>query len=211
MLETVIERPKSFIGGNNLAERMLHRYNLSSVAIGSDLVFKKLGLTKRYFVPRVGFCYDDICKVCEYGDKCHFKHREKGQSVKAVTGFQEDRMCIICGEGILKKDQMVGILDCCSHDFCLPCIDTWAKTKRGEEFKCPMCRKEPGNVVPSRRFLVSEEERSAHFKIQREMVRYRLCENEKGAFLFCPRRDVCWYRHRKQQATPVESYSLEFL
>ncbi|ORY52829.1 hypothetical protein BCR35DRAFT_18582 [Leucosporidium creatinivorum] len=74
----------------------------------------------------------------------------------------EEEICAICYEPQVEW----GLLDNCSHTFCMPCIRSWT-TPRGDQTHaqaeagktCPACRRKCQVVVPSTAFLREGEER----------------------------------------------------
>ena len=66
---------------------------------------------------------------------------------------------MICIEDIKKDDEC--ILDCCKHNFCFGCIQTWVTES---ESKCPACKKSVKTLLHKN--LLGEDE---HVKVEEKV------------------------------------------
>ena len=69
---------------------------------------------------------------------------------------------MICLEKVLKNGKRFGILENCSHCFCLECIRDWRatydkKVKKTHYRTCPICRENSYLVIPSNRLITEGE------------------------------------------------------
>lgn len=103
---------------------------------------------------------------CRYGDSCKYMHPKSmgNGTVNKFVGkdgkieFEGDDECVICLEKVLAHGKRFGILENCSHAFCLDCIRDWRatydkKVKKTHYRTCPICRTNSYLVVPSTRMM----------------------------------------------------------
>src|SRR5690606_30366430 len=78
----------------------------------------------------------------------------------------KDLVCEICLYVVMdkesRKNSRFGILENCSHVYCIECIRTWRKSKFGKDTKreCPYCRIKSNIVIPSDYFYEDAEEKT---------------------------------------------------
>lgn len=80
------------------------------------------------------------------------------QPTEEEMAHSRGECCAVCLEPVVQSGLWFGLLDGCSHAFCLPCIRKWREThvKRPEVARsCPVCRAPSHFVIPSS-FSVSE-------------------------------------------------------
>ena len=102
---------------------------------------------------------------CRYGDSCKYMHPKSMapfQPKKLVSNgkvsYEGDEECVICLEKVLANGKSFGILENCSHAFCLDCIRDWRATydkkiKKTHYRTCPICRENSYLVIPSTRMI----------------------------------------------------------
>lgn len=65
----------------------------------------------------------------------------------------KELVCGICLDVVLdkEKNRRFGILENCSHVFCIECIRTWRNSSFDEKNKrgCPQCRVKSDYIIPS--------------------------------------------------------------
>ena len=76
--------------------------------------------------------------------------------------YENDEECVICLELVLATGKKFGILENCSHAFCLDCIRNWRatydkKVKKTHYRTCPICRENSYLVIPSTRMIYEGE------------------------------------------------------
>jgi E3 ubiquitin-protein ligase makorin len=76
--------------------------------------------------------------------------------------IEGDENCVICLEPVLASGRMFGILQNCSHAFCLDCIRNWRatydkKVKKTHYRTCPICRTNSYLVIPSYHMIYDDE------------------------------------------------------
>lgn len=72
--------------------------------------------------------------------------------------YEGDADCVICLEPVLGNGKRFGILENCTHTFCLDCIRDWRSTydkkiKKTHYRTCPICRTNSYLVIPSTKFF----------------------------------------------------------
>lgn len=112
--------------------------------------------------------HGDICDLCEqpvlhpfneqqrqeHRLECLKKHEAKCEEAFAIQRSQ-DKKCGICLETVWDRegDQRFGMLENCSHIFCLECIRTWRSSSNYEHKvvkACPECRTKSDFVTPTK-------------------------------------------------------------
>ncbi|GFS07221.1 E3 ubiquitin-protein ligase makorin-1 [Elysia marginata] len=94
--------------------------------------------------------------------------------ITAAIAASADKECGICLESVILKttdteeedDKLArrfGILENCSHCFCLSCIEKWRETRR----TCPMCRTESHFIINSRHYFDSRQEKNLIEELKR--------------------------------------------
>lgn len=156
----------------------------------------------------------DICRFyleghCRFGDECHNLHIKEGQDASedpkalekqlwhASRNRDADATCAICSEEVVAKGRRFGLLEFCSHVFCLDCIREWRRQKEQQDRlnlrRCPICRVESYIILPSDRVI------SGLVKItELEAYKQTLCNIpckyvSKGQD--CPFGTSCLYQH----------------
>mmetsp|Transcript_37998 Transcript_37998/g.27987 ORF Transcript_37998/g.27987 Transcript_37998/m.27987 type:complete len:142 (+) Transcript_37998:1136-1561(+) len=101
---------------------------------------------------------------CRYGDQCKYLHQKAPVASKSSKEIEGDEECSICVEKVLAKGSQFGILENCSHPFCLECIRKWRatfdpRTNKRHYRTCPICRKSSFLVIPSFYMIYEGEEK----------------------------------------------------
>ena len=113
--------------------------------------------------------------------------------------------CAVCLEVVLSKptpaERRFGLLEACSHAFCLPCIRGWrsgaASDKQQEHGRtCPICRTPSFYIVPSATWPVDEAAKAQvveTYRLRLSAIPCRHFDQGRGS---CPFSTSCWYAHR---------------
>jgi len=161
-----------------------------------------------------------ICKYfiegnCRYGDNCQYMHpayMKKQENGDGYSGFKPgankanmgdiegDEDCVICLERVLAKGKRFGILENCSHAFCLDCIRDWRatydkKVKKTHYRTCPICRENSYLVIPSTRMIhegpLKDELLDEYCAALAEIP----CMHFNKGKGYCPFQNSCFYAH----------------
>lgn len=110
--------------------------------------------------------------------------------------------CCICLDRVLEKEvpseRRFGILQNCSHAFCLPCVRSWRSKHdqgQGSARMCPMCRTISHFVVPSSIFVKDPEEKRQLIDAYKANMGSIDCKHYQRGGGACPFGDSCFYRH----------------
>ncbi|KAJ7623335.1 hypothetical protein FB45DRAFT_925318 [Roridomyces roridus] len=161
---------------------------------------KPRGPCKYYDTPRSAD--STAAGFCKRGAQCWFSHTLKGKEKEVIA--DEDDLCSICFE----KPVTYGLLNDCSHIFCITCIKQWRdpanKTDAGagNTKLCPMCRQPAKFIIPSSKFYPHGEEKDsllARYMDSMARVPCRYFQRSLAATPsrpFCPFGKDCFYQHR---------------
>ena len=140
-----------------------------------------MNLKPKYLVPKIGVCMHDLMGKCKF-KKCVYEHYELGHSIKDYIEIKQDEQCLICHGNIMQDDQLFGIIDSCSHAFCIKHIEEWTLKRRKihQNPTCPACRNNYYTVIPGYFIPSNEAERKKLLELYKKIAKFRLCQNEKG-------------------------------
>lgn len=123
---------------------------------------------------------------------------------------REDAECSICFENVLEQGNIFGLLESCTHTFCLPCIKAWRKPPPAKSDEngvqstvppltlrsCPICRTLSLFVVPSRTWPGDEEEKKRVIESYKNSRSRIECKHFiRSGRKRCPFGDECFYLH----------------
>ena len=158
---------------------------------------------------------DSLCKFfkagcCKFGAACRYKHvkhlldadisRASGQPMALASPSPHSpthsdlqgppstlNRCAICSEAPTKY----GLLENCTHVFCLTCIREWRKQTNQQCMRsCPVCRVDSHLIIPADKTLNSEEKDIARTQYQQHLSSIPC---KYGAD--CPFGTSCFYMH----------------
>ncbi len=142
-----------------------------------------------------------VC-VCVCGERVvqHFPvctvaaviHEERARSVEIA--------CDICYELVVPAGQRFGLLEHCTHAFCLNCIREWRhKMEQGQRKEavraCPVCRVESHFIVPCDRFIADAARKATVFGEYKTSMRKIPCTHWNMGKGTCPFGTSCFYAH----------------
>ncbi|KAF4684787.1 hypothetical protein FOZ60_007311 [Perkinsus olseni] len=143
---------------------------------------------RRYF--HRGFDYDF------YRDYNFYQSEGSGQG----DHYEVDKIlvCAICNEDIIASGRRFGLLENCSHPFCLECIRKWRDQKGAQDRSnlrlCPLCRVESFLITPSERFLPDGPEKREVIRGYKEALSRIPCKFVMAGEE-CPFGSSCYYKH----------------
>lgn len=150
---------------------------------------------------------------CRRGENCWYLHTRTGDAPKSED--DEYDVCCICYE----KPVTYGLLEGCSHQYCVKCIREWRDlTGKSEEVassgvvkKCPLCRAPSRFVTPSSHFYPNghpgKKEVIERYKATMARISCRHFQKSPPGNRFCPFGKECFYQHLNEDGTP---YTFEF-
>lgn len=122
---------------------------------------------------------------------CIFQHSED-----ISNDANSETMCGICHEEIKDTNKRFGLLQNCSHIFCLDCIKAYRSgiynnaITLSDRLKCPMCRKSSRFVLPSKYNLVGEQKNRSFAKFCQKRKEKRCIYGTT-----CSRIKTCPFKH----------------
>lgn len=143
---------------------------------------------------------------CKYGDKCKYMHpgsmkADQKQMEKGPNGQVEgDYDCVICLEKVLANGKKFGLLENCSHTFCLDCIRDWRATYDKKIQKthfrtCPICRENSYLVIPSTRMIFDGDMKEQLVQEYTDYIAEIPCMHFNKGKGYCPFQNSCFYAH----------------
>lgn len=147
--------------------------------------------------------------VCKYGDSCKYMHpkslEQYSQPSKTTDSngkvqYEGDEECVICLEKVLANGKRFGILENCSHAFCLECIRDWRatydkKVKKTHYRTCPICRANSYLVIPSTRMIYDGPLKDQMLDEYTEALANIPCKHFNQGRGYCPFQNSCFYAH----------------
>eukprot|EP00163_Fabomonas_tropica_P017302 TRINITY_DN3077_c0_g1_i2.p1 TRINITY_DN3077_c0_g1~~TRINITY_DN3077_c0_g1_i2.p1 ORF type:complete len:456 (+),score=35.05 TRINITY_DN3077_c0_g1_i2:414-1781(+) len=175
-------------------------------------------------------CQFFIAGDCRFADQCRFVHGEKcpycGQhclhpdfpddSARHVLECEEKQglnvrkeasrgiQCDVCYEDVIGMRRKFGLLNGCSHAFCLECIRSWRTTydqSRNVVRACPVCREISHFITPSPYWPKSEEEKNEITEAYKHKLNAIPCKHFNYGAGTCPFGTSCFYAHLNRDGT----------
>jgi len=137
------------------------------------------------------------------------------QPVATTSKVDEDDEEITCGI-CYDFPKQFGLLNACSHAFCLRCLRDWRNTSKKEVSlvcsniikTCPICRTESSFITPSSRFFADgnpkKAEMIAKYKASMAKMPCRYFVQSKADKRFCPYGYDCFYKHEGADGKPYK-------
>ena len=121
-----------------------------------------------------------------------------------------DKNCGICMDTVMEKDppsaRRFGILEKCTHVFCLACIRKWRMTKQFDNRtirSCPECRISSDFVIPSEYWVETKDDKdSLIFEYKKAMSKKACKYYERDGQ--CPFGNACFYLHQDSNGHKVD-------
>lgn len=143
---------------------------------------------------------------CKYGDKCKYMHpgsmkpQASGKPKTKDGKIDGDYECVICLEKVLANGKKFGLLESCSHCFCLDCIRDWRATYDKKITKthfrtCPICRENSYLVIPSTRMIFDGELKDLLIEEYTDYIAEIPCMHFNKGKGYCPFQNSCFYAH----------------
>lgn len=167
-------------------------------------------------------CRFYLTGTCMYGDKCHYFHPKSeqtrdffkdrnmgyqgGEYTEPAYDYDDDgnivgdEDCVICLEKVLANGRRFGILQNCSHAFCLDCIRNWRATfdkkiKKTHYRTCPICRTNSYLVIPSDYMIYDLDFKEQLLEEYQERLDDIPCKHFNFGKGYCPFQNSCFYAH----------------
>lgn len=128
--------------------------------------------------------------ICRNGDACRFLHVKEEEP--SATGVE----CGICYEPLIADGSArFGLLDQCTHAFCLDCIRGWREkgmqvSDAGTVRRCPVCRVPSFLVIPSTTLPRDAESKAVILKAYKASLASIPCRHFEFGKRDCPVRHV---------------------
>ena len=115
--------------------------------------------------------------------------------------------CSVCLEPVVQQRARFGLLEGCSHAFCLSCIRQWREqhaSRPDVARSCPECRTPSHFVIPSS-FVVAPERKPALVRGYLQRLRKLPCKHFNYGEGTCPFGSSCHYAHTDREGRPIVS------
>ena len=110
---------------------------------------------------------------------------------KKESKVEGDFECSICLEKVLANNKRFGLLENCTHPFCLDCIRDWRatydkKVKKTHYRTCPICRENSYLVIPSNRHIRDPDEKDELIEEYTAALAEKPCRHFNQGKGYCP-------------------------
>lgn len=137
----------------------------------------------------------------QHREECVKEHERQMELSFAIQRSME-KSCGICMDIVLEKEPLTerrfGVLEKCTHTFCLSCIRKWRLTKQFDNRtirSCPECRVSSDFVVPSEFWVESKEDKEKLINDYKRAMSNKPCKYFKQGSGECPFAGACFYKH----------------
>lgn len=161
------------------------------------------------------YLHGELCDLCQkpclhpYNEEQRAQHREEciqrhEQDMELSFAIQRsaDKCCGICMDVVMDKEppseRRFGILEKCSHIFCLNCIRKWRGSKQFDSKtvrSCPECRVPSDFVTPSSFWVDMGEEKDKLIADYKSAMSAKPCRYFQEGRGECPFAGACFYQH----------------
>ena len=147
--------------------------------------------------------------TCRNGQKCTYAHTIEEDGQVFSYDKRDDHECQVCMEMVLATGQQFGILDGCTHCFCLKCIRSWRATydKRSTKHHfrtCPICRQTSYLVIPSFYHYNDGPDKQQLIEEYKQTIKEIPCKHFNKGKGECPFRNSCLYAHKLKNGDDYE-------
>ncbi|CAG2115752.1 unnamed protein product [Medioppia subpectinata] len=153
---------------------------------------------------------DDRAQQARHRDECVREH-EREMELSFAVQRSLDKACGICMDIVFEKEpateRRFGILQSCSHIFCLSCIRKWRQTKQFENRTiraCPECRVPSDFVIPSKYWYDDRSEKDSLIESYKQALSTKPCKYFQQGRGECPFAGACFYLHAGPDGRRVE-------
>ena len=134
---------------------------------------------------------------CRYGDRCELRH---GTQEELENEALHQNICGICLEPVGSEyNKRFGLLEECSHVYCMDCIMSWRKegSREAQDRRvCPSCRKKSLFIIPSWEYCVGEEKKRVMNMYKAKLSKLP-CKRFDGTLGSCPFGRDCFHAHMR--------------
>jgi len=143
----------------------------------------------------------------EHEKECMAYHESEMKRAFAAKRSHEVA-CSICLDVVKDKvnvvERVFGILENCTHPFCLSCIRKWRSSQTQDRTVvrlCPICRTNSWFVTPSEFWVEDADEKQEIIYNYQSYVSTRDCRSFNFGSGLCPFGTSCFYRHAYPDGT----------
>lgn len=135
------------------------------------------------------------------GDAVQQKHLEECEETrlaKQEIAASAHLTCGICMEQIVPSGRRFGLLQNCSHPFCLECLRSWRSSHDDNQTKetvraCPLCRAESYFITPCSRMITDPTRKAKVIAQYKQQMKSIPCTYFAAGT--CPFGNSCFYAH----------------
>lgn len=183
-------------------------------------------LCEEYFLtgncadPHCAEYHGDLCSACgrwemmrgldEAGVQQHEARCLSRQLLMSRVEQSRYETCGICLEAPADKGSQFGLLESCSHVFCLECIRSWRANGgvSGGLHKeivraCPVCRVNSYLIIPSRFVPTTDDDKCHLLECYKAHLKTIHCRHFNMGKSHCPFGNSCFYRHEYPDGKPA--------
>ena len=131
------------------------------------------------------------------------REHEKQMELSFAIQRSMDKNCGICMDTVMEKEpasaRRFGILEKCTHVFCLNCIRKWRMTKQFDNRtirSCPECRISSDFVIPSEFWVETKDDKDLLIAEYKKAMSQKPCKHFMQGRGECPFGNACFYSHQ---------------
>jgi E3 ubiquitin-protein ligase makorin len=143
----------------------------------------------------------------QHHEEC-VKEHERQMELSFAIQRSMDKTCGICMDIVMEKEPVTerrfGVLEKCTHIFCLSCIRKWRQTKQFDSRtirSCPECRVSSDFVIPSEFWVEEKEDKDKLITDYKKALGSKPCKYFKQGRGECPFAGACFYLHAYPDGT----------
>ncbi|XP_075680916.1 putative E3 ubiquitin-protein ligase makorin-1 [Dermatophagoides pteronyssinus] len=176
------------------------------------------------FYQNNGFCvyqncqsiHGELCDLCGFWSihphnkqqsdlhrsEC-IKEHEESMEISFAYARSKELTCAICLDIVVEKEpraqRRFGILENCSHVYCIECIRKWRNAQDMDKLNkrnCPQCRVKSDFIIPSQFFYDDPTQKAKLIEDYKKALGSKHCKYFKRGRGNCPFEGACFYKHQ---------------
>ncbi|KAK8768232.1 hypothetical protein V5799_020496 [Amblyomma americanum] len=173
--------------------------------------------------PTCRYLHRQVCDFCQeprlhpYDQEQQMQHKEEcvdqhEREMELAFAMQRSagKTCGICMDVVVDREQpserRFGLLERCSHVFCLRCIRHWRRSRVFDinvVRACPECRVPSDFVTPSNYWVDTGEEKDKLIADYKSAMKEKPCRYFRQGRGRCPFGGACFYKHEFPNGSPA--------
>ncbi|KAH7636840.1 putative E3 ubiquitin-protein ligase makorin-1 [Dermatophagoides farinae] len=131
------------------------------------------------------------------------KEHEESMELSFAYARSKELTCAICLDVVVEKEpraqRRFGILENCSHVYCIECIRKWRNAQdmdKKNKRNCPQCRVKSDFIIPSQYFYDDQTQKAKLIEDYKKALGSKHCKYFRRGRGNCPFEGACFYKHQ---------------